>query len=254
MMKWTLLVLWLGIVLSPYVSVGQTRSLQVANKTAFTKLSAQNNHVWEAKADIRNLGSNDVFVNVREVEKNLSSGHKFNYCWGGVCADGENNKSVLPVSISAKEINTSFRVYLKTNGMEGMSSVTYRFSTINNTDSIDIQFVFNHKGKTAIATPVQLTGASAGINANDIAIQGTVDAFPNPASHQTSIEYNLSNSFHTAYVRIYDLMGKEIAQYDLEDMSGTLRINLRNYNDGVYFYTLIADGKSLATKRLVVSK
>lgn len=246
-----LLVLWLAMLLSPFVSVGQGRSLQVANKTNFTKLTAQNNLVWEARADIRNITTANSFVSVREVEKNTAYGHKVSFCWGGTCADGEATKSVLPLNINAKESNSSFRVYVKTNGVEGQSTMTYRFFTLNNTDSVDVQFVFNNKTKTV--APVNVTGGGTTI-AKEVAISGTIDAFPNPASQQTSIEYSLSQSFQNAYVKVYDLMGKEMAQYDLDSENGIIRLNLRNYTEGIYFYTLVADGKSVATKKLVVSK
>jgi hypothetical protein len=140
---------------------------------------------------------------------------------------------------------------VKTGGVEGQSTMTYRFYTLNNTDSVDVQFVFNNKTKTV--APVNVTGGGSTI-AKELTTSGTIEAFPNPASQQTSIEYSLSQSFQNAYVKVYDLMGKEMAQYDLDSENGTIRLNLRNYTEGVYFYTLVADGKSIATKKLVVSK
>jgi trimeric autotransporter adhesin len=76
---------------------------------------------------------------------------------------------------------------------------------------------------------------------------------PNPFSQETVIKYTLPKETIKAYLAIYDLTGKQINTFDLND-KGAITITTEKLVSGIYIYTIIADNTVLDTKRMHVSK
>ncbi len=78
---------------------------------------------------------------------------------------------------------------------------------------------------------------------------------PNPFSEQTSIEVRIPNDVKTAFLCIYDMNGKQIDKIVIDDR-GTTRISIlgTNLTEGMYIYSLIADGKVAGTKKMILTK
>ncbi len=75
--------------------------------------------------------------------------------------------------------------------------------------------------------------------------------YPNPAKNNATLNYQLEHN-EQAQLIIYNINGKELATYILNNNSAT--IDLRTYPTGVYIYKLIADNKIIAREKLVVIK
>ena len=81
--------------------------------------------------------------------------------------------------------------------------------------------------------------------------------YPNPFNPVTTIEFALAHAGHIS-LTIYDLKGREYAS-GLKDLSlfpGRYKMNFNgsNLSSGVYFYSLIVDGKNMATKKMILIK
>lgn len=76
---------------------------------------------------------------------------------------------------------------------------------------------------------------------------------PNPYSDETMIKYALPQTVNSAYMAVYDLSGKQLATFPMEKGSTSLTVSGRDLAAGIYLYSVIADGKVMSTKRMVVS-
>jgi hypothetical protein len=76
---------------------------------------------------------------------------------------------------------------------------------------------------------------------------------PNPFSAQTEIGYVLPLGFRTAELKVFDLQGRLLKTCPL-DASGVLQLQVPELQTGVYAYSLVVDGRTMATKRMVVVK
>ncbi len=76
---------------------------------------------------------------------------------------------------------------------------------------------------------------------------------PNPFSQETTIKYSLPKETKKAYLAIYDLTGKQINTFDLNDV-GNITISADKLIAGIYIYTIIADNVVLDTKRMHITK
>ena len=79
---------------------------------------------------------------------------------------------------------------------------------------------------------------------------------PNPASDVTRINYNLTWA-KDVKLEIHDMSGRLIQSFDegtVAPGNHSVDINLNNYSNGVYYYTLTADDISTTKKMVVAGK
>ena len=81
----------------------------------------------------------------------------------------------------------------------------------------------------------------------------TCNAYPVPASDMVYFDYNLSSSAN-AEIAIYNMMGQEVMRNSISGVSGKTNINVSDLTDGVYFYSLIVNGKTEKSSKLVIKK
>jgi len=77
--------------------------------------------------------------------------------------------------------------------------------------------------------------------------------YPNPFSTETIISFTKPKESTQASILIHSSMGQLVREVNVsQNNSGVIILNSSDLLDGEYIYTLIADGKSIATKRFVV--
>jgi len=78
---------------------------------------------------------------------------------------------------------------------------------------------------------------------------------PNPYSDETSISFYLPTSVSMADVYIYDMNGKQLKNIPLSQRGeSSIAIQGKEMSAGMYMYALIADGKVIDTKRMILTK
>ena len=78
---------------------------------------------------------------------------------------------------------------------------------------------------------------------------------PNPFTEVTTIACTIAEDVRTAMLYIYDLNGKQIAEYPVDERGNTsVTIEGNSLNAGMYLYSLITDGKVIDTKRMILTK
>lgn len=76
---------------------------------------------------------------------------------------------------------------------------------------------------------------------------------PNPFKNETIIEYSLPVSETNASIMIFNLNGQTLKEYKLIDVKGTISIDSTVLTKGLYLYSLISDGKEIATKKMLMN-
>ena len=80
--------------------------------------------------------------------------------------------------------------------------------------------------------------------------------FPNPFNPKTIISYQISK-YRKINLRVYNARGEEISiLIDNNQNSGSYEIEFdgSQYSSGIYFYTLVADGEFVESKRMILIK
>ena len=77
--------------------------------------------------------------------------------------------------------------------------------------------------------------------------------YPNPFAGECKIVYDLPESVKVARLYIYDLSGRQVDSYVLNERGkGSLTIGSEKMDNGIYLYTLIADGISVGARQMIV--
>lgn len=75
--------------------------------------------------------------------------------------------------------------------------------------------------------------------------------YPNPAKSKTVINVEFTSA--EAVLSIYNVLGKLVEEIVVSSSSKTVTIDVSNYQDGIYLYSIEADGLKV-TKRMTVKK
>jgi hypothetical protein len=102
------------------------------------------------------------------------------------------------------------------------------------------------------------TGSATGINpSTGSALEGASmeQNIPNPFSNETVISYNLPQQVSSASLVVYDLSGKQIVSFPItEKGASSITLTSEKLAAGIYIYSVMADGKILDSKRMVVAQ
>jgi hypothetical protein len=78
--------------------------------------------------------------------------------------------------------------------------------------------------------------------------------YPNPFIDQTTIHYDLSSlpNYKKAELKINDMLGHEVMNFSLDKESDDFIVSKNKLGGGIYFYSVVVDGRVLKTNKLVV--
>lgn len=79
------------------------------------------------------------------------------------------------------------------------------------------------------------------------------NAHPNPFNKETKISYQLPKTTQLAKLNLYNLSGTLLQEYQLDTKQESFILSASSILPGIYMYSVIADGKLLATKRLIIT-
>ncbi|MCC6371931.1 MAG: hypothetical protein IT236_13085 [Bacteroidia bacterium] len=88
--------------------------------------------------------------------------------------------------------------------------------------------------------------------------KGTVNSsdpifYPNPASTQLKLKYELPKNYKSAVIEVRDSQGKQLESYKVTDVFDHIYLP-NEYNNGLYFYSLVVDGVLIKTEKIILNK
>ncbi|HKC68146.1 MAG TPA: hypothetical protein VKG26_07945, partial [Bacteroidia bacterium] len=98
----------------------------------------------------------------------------------------------------------------------------------------------NQRTTTSIETPVLS--------------QSTLINQPNPFKESTTVKVNVVEKSENAYIVVSDMVGNEVARYQVQQGENNITINAGSLNQSVMFCTLVIDGKRIKTNKMVLIK
>jgi hypothetical protein len=177
-------------------------------------------------------------VFVRRVVNQEVEGSQNSFCFGINCYGPMTNESTIPTEIAAGVTDKSFYGDYYPNQHGGLTSITYEFFD-NVTFGVPVM---------AKAT-VNFHISANSIAENKVIFKGP---YPNPASQYTNFEYNIPSVYDNAQLIIRNMLGVEVSNVFLNKGAGKESIDVSNYASGIYFYTLVVDGKVIQSKKMIV--
>ncbi|MDP4280799.1 MAG: T9SS type A sorting domain-containing protein [Bacteroidota bacterium] len=209
----------------------------IANNSTVYKLGNKDADEIVTHAFVTNNSSTAIKVRVKKVETYLTAGTMNVFCWG------ECYSPSVYVSTDTKTINPGrtdsldFSGHVMPSGVSGYEIIRYVFYDDNNpADSVCMNVYYSH-------FPLGISEAVRAI------LSG---AYPNPAKETVSFNYSVPSGINSSVV-IRNILGSIVKEAEPESLSGKITFNTQDLPDGVYFYSLVINGKSQFTKKLVVN-
>jgi hypothetical protein len=185
--------------------------------------------------NVKNTTSASMKILCRKTEMILLDSTEVTMCWGGACWPSKIHLSPEPTIIAAGATSNEF--------VGHYSQVLFQhFKPGESVFDMD---------KPSDSTTVVIKYLSWPLNVPEIAARPEMSSiYPNPASAQAWFSLDIPKGTNATLI-IRDMLGKSVfTQSDLS--SGKTQVNTSAFNDGIYFCTLMADGKMIETRKLVV--
>lgn len=207
-----------------------------------TTINGPNDSVMATYVQVKNTGSIGITVKVRRTINSIATNHVSNFCFAGYCYISTQNIS-LPIDINPGDVTDSLHVTLRSDlnpaSSNGVSTITYTaFNVDDESDSVSITYTY-HAGPDGVS---ELMNGSKFLS----------NAYPNPADNSSFVSYNLP-TVNNAQLVISNMLGSQMKKFQLTEKTGSVELPVSTLPEGVYYYTLINDGKPLISKRLMVT-
>lgn len=218
-------------------SYGGAQSLTATNYTSVV-LHPNPLQVAQVGATIHNTTGSAIAVMVERTANILAPNHTSYFCWD-VCYGETVDMSTNPINIQANDSSIAFYSDLDPHGFTGIDTGCYKFFDQNNAgDFVEICFYFD------VTTGVNTVTNS---QTNPLSF-----ASPNPANTYCGIGYYTDLTKNPSLV-VYNMLGGKVYETKLTQKYGAHILNVADFKQGIYLYSLIENGKTVATRKLVVS-
>ena len=171
--------------------------------------------------DVNNISDEDVTVRAYKEELGMVEGATVSLCFAGLCyppTTSSSGTTVIPAqSTLPHSSDYGFHFSYKT-PMAGTSFVRFVFANEDNYDdnaSITFKLVY-------------------------------------PASDNVTIEYAYSGNSDNVKLVVKNMLGTTLLTKKLDANGNKVKVDVSEYNAGIYFYSIEADGRPLITKKLLV--
>lgn len=191
---------------------------------------------------VKNISAQSVDVRINRISNDVFLGHETYFCWEYCYDPSVSLSGSTGIAIAPDSTNSAFTFHINANGIEGCGqAVVHIFNKKNANDYVEL--VFNY------CTP---NGVVNGI-ANEIGAKQVLSTpQPNPSTDAALVKITLPRNTDNTYLTIQDVMGKEINRITVEQPNTEISIPTHEFSTGLYYLTLVAEGTTLATQKLMV--
>lgn len=188
-------------------------------------------HLW-----VKNNSAHSLSVKAKKVEISLLANTNVTFCWAGNCFPPTVFESPNGAPIAAGAIDKEFSGHYAPSLQKGQTKVQWVFwdeADVANSVSVFVDY------NTYPAGNEELSGARI------------TKAYPNPASSNVNISYTLSAGSEGRIV-VRNILGSEVRNEYVNAASGKVTFSVSDLSEGIYFYSLILNGQSTSTGKLIV--
>ena len=224
-----------GLSLSCYYSNGQTED------TVATDLLPQGDDILEANTV---MSDSVVHTAVYSAPNPPNAIEKQSLSKQHYCLDAEQLEEVFPDLVYENEDGTKSINYVEMVPIlvHALNEMNAKVAALESKD-------LEAKGTRSVGDE------NVGKTAENVTLLSLGENRPNPFSNITTIPVSIPADVQKAFIYVYDLTGKKVQQLDITARGKQqVTLNASSLTDGMYLYSLIADGKVVQTRRMIVEK
>ena len=195
----------------------------------------------ELNIEFRVTANENVRLIGEKVENNVVENTVNYICFGQCLSPTVYVTDPFPMEAGASEVYSMHYMYSNDiNEVLGkeQSMKYYIYAADNPDDKLVINIIFKYSLESVIDNSI---------------VESFSNAYPVPARDFVNFDYSF-NSNVNAEVAIYNMMGQEVLRNSINGVSGKASIDVSDLADGVYFYSLIVNGQTEKSNKLVIRK
>jgi hypothetical protein len=223
------------------------QDISISSKSS-DSISADKFTEMTAYVVVENTGTDSNTYKVERIELSMTVNHSSYFCWSIDCYNPDVSLSTSSVTIAPSETNSTFYGYLtpydSIGAYTGTSVVKYKFFNTDGAklnDTVSVVFVYS-------ATEVSSLSRTRILGDNDFY------AYPNPAVNSLNIAFGDIKGFSNGQIVVRNILGSELINQKINLSSNLESIDVSKLGRGVYFYSVLLDGKTVQTKKFAVTK
>ena len=201
------------------------------------EFSGADNMSHSIDLEIKNTGTTTLTIVVNRVSEIMAPAHESYFCWFE-CYAPNISLSPEPLVLPAGTSTFNFHGYVTPAFQAGQDTVTYQFydqAGMSDTLTVTLTYNFIHDGIN------ELAGSKPALN---ISVNEDKTA---------TINY-VCSSYSNSKIQISNILGKVIREINLSDKTATLRVPMSEMTQGVYFCSIITDGKFSASRKFIIQE
>jgi hypothetical protein len=190
---------------------------------------------------IKNTTDKPLVLLIRKVQSQIGSTQKNFFCLDGNCH--EDKMEDVTIRLEAGQMLNSLHIALEAGLVPSVSMVKYLvINKFNSSQYFEFDLNFSVEEKPDRQNIYQ----SRYVTVKDV--------YPNPSVDHAYVDYSLTSEHVKAKIRVHNILGNIVGEYDLTPHETLVRIKTDDLNAGIYFYTLYLDNESVMTRKLIVKK
>lgn len=157
---------------------------------------------------------------------------------------GDNNYFQTEVSVTATADNGTIAIDLNADYGKALNYMELNGGLINHGfDDEALSLLLNFRS-------LVFSDANMVTAADELANVNVFEVYPNPSSGQSTLNLSLENNSNYE-VTIQTILGTTVQSFTIQNLESTINLNLKN--QGIYLISLIRNGKTILTEKLIVT-
>ena len=188
---------------------------------------------------VQNNTSDSVYLRVvKDVVSELDGSYN-TFCMGN-CYDPSVTVSPITLNLAPGESSTP-------------STLHFIYYPGNQYGTTTVVYSFTDERSESATVVVNYITLSEGID-NHVVNAKAFNAYPNPATSQVTVQYDLSNwqPGDKSRLVVTSLVGNQVRAANLSGATGRATLDISDLVAGIYFYSLEVNGQVVTTKKLIV--
>ncbi len=200
------------------------------------------NTVW---VSVKNETNDSLFLTITKEIISELPGSFTTFCMGS-CYDPSVTTAPRTMDLAAGESTSTEQFHIVYNPLGSFGETLVKFTFTDAAAGVSDFFIVK-------LVTINEEEDEDGINDRPVSLN-SFSAYPNPATTQVTFQYDLSNrsANDATSIIITDLVGNKVRNLPISNTTGKRTLDVSDLVSGIYFYSLVSNGRTLSTKKLIV--
>ena len=194
--------------------------------------------------NVKNVSNHSISVFCKKVQVSMMDSTEIYMCWAGGCYQSTTFVSPNAAPIAGNETNFEFVGHYRWLG-------TSQFGFKSGESVLRWVFFVDGNANDSASVTIKYSTYPLGVEETNIPQYFLSNVYPNPADAFAGISYSFPKSSQGKII-LRNLLGTTVQTQQLFSVAGRMTLNTANLSSGIYFCSLMVDGKITQTQKLII--